>query len=134
MSTRTPEQKASQAAATRAWRVANPERVKELTRKWQAANPEYHRIWCATNQDKVTAKHAKRRAAKMRGTPPWIDAYKVDIVAIYAEAQTLGWHVDHIVPLQGKTVSGLHVPWNLRPLHPRENKSKGNKFDTQKSA
>jgi hypothetical protein len=69
-----------------------------------------------------------RRQIKRR-TPPWADM--AAIKAVYAEAKRLTREtgelhvVDHIVPLCGKLVSGLHVHWNLRVVHWRVNSAKG---------
>jgi hypothetical protein len=78
---------------------------------------------------------AKRRADKMQRSPRWIkDVFVEEIKVIYRRAKLIKkftgevWHVDHIVPMKGKKVSGLHVPWNLQLLPAKENISKGNKF------
>jgi len=69
-------------------------------------------------------------------TPRWLirDHHK-EIYVFYLESAKLTkeigifYHVDHIIPLQGENVSGLHVPWNLQILTNSENTKKGNKFD-----
>ncbi len=64
--------------------------------------------------------------------PSWVD--EDSIKAIYAEARQLEletgvkYHVDHIIPVQGENVSGLHVPWNLQILKASENIAKSNKM------
>lgn len=69
------------------------------------------------------------RAQTRRATPPWADM-KI-IACIYAEArrktQETGelYVVDHIVPKISPLVCGLHVSWNLRVIHWRENAQKG---------
>jgi 5-methylcytosine-specific restriction endonuclease McrA len=69
----------------------------------------------------------------MQRTPLWLnDGHLFEMECIYkycAELRTIGldYHVDHIVPMQGKKVSGLHAPWNLQVISAQENLSKGNK-------
>lgn len=73
-----------------------------------------------------TAERVWHRLLKERRIPPWVKFEEV--LPIY-EAAALAKHfvVDHIVPLNGKLVSGLHVPWNLQLLTPHENSIKGNR-------
>ncbi|PQV51017.1 hypothetical protein [Paraburkholderia sp. BL21I4N1] len=67
----------------------------------------------------------RRRRREWRATPPWADMEQIR--ALYREAARLTREtgelhvVDHIVPLAGKLVCGLHVHWNMRVLHWREN-------------
>lgn len=73
-----------------------------------------------------TADRAWRRALKLRAVPPWVDFRAT--VGIYAAADACGYDVDHIVPLKGRRVCGLHVPWNLQLLTPSENARKNNRY------
>jgi len=67
-----------------------------------------------------------------KATPPW--ANHSAIGQIYAECVRMEnktgvkYHVDHIVPLQGKIVCGLHVQNNLQILPGKENQSKGARY------
>ena len=88
------------------------------------------------NQGRINAKTSKRRALKLQATPDWLTAAQLEeMVDIYKQAKELEqiffnrkFHVDHIVPLQGKDVCGLHVPWNLQILTAEENIKKGNRL------
>lgn len=85
--------------------------------------------------DIENANKAKRRAHKIQATPKWLtkEQFK-QILVFYTNAKQLEkdtkikYHVDHIVPLQGKNVCGLHVPWNLQLLTETENLQKSNKW------
>lgn len=72
------------------------------------------------------------RAKKLNRLPSWCDREKLK--QIYTEAvlrteeQNIKYEVDHIIPLNGETVSGLHVPENLQILTQRQNNEKTNKF------
>jgi hypothetical protein len=66
----------------------------------------------------------RKQLRRALATPKWVDTQL--IVDIYMNCPT-GMHVDHIVPVGGKDVCGLHVPWNLQYLPAEENMKKGNK-------
>jgi hypothetical protein len=112
------------AAKKKAWQEANKEKVAEYNRKWKQSNRDRH-----------NALNMKRHAAKMNRTPPWLTKEHYDqMKEVYNMAKKLSkqhgivHEVDHIVPLQGDTVSGLHVPWNLQILEAGANIRKKNKL------
>lgn len=86
------------------------------------------------NKTDYKFRNAVRRAFKLHATPKWLSEQdKLHLKCIYQVAAMRNkesdtrWHVDHIVPLQGENVCGLHVPWNLRVITAEENLAKGNK-------
>lgn len=76
----------------------------------------------------------RRHAAKLKRTPTWLTEYDLFFIEeIYHLAKLrsdilgIKYEIDHIIPLQGKLVSGLHVPNNLQILPRSENRRKGNR-------
>lgn len=69
----------------------------------------------------------RKLALKVR-TPAWADMNKIS--EIYRISEQLGpeYTVDHIIPLRGEKVSGLHVPENLAIVTTSENFSKQNRW------
>jgi len=84
------------------------------------------REWKKLNPDKVAA------AGKNKAKPAWLPRLALD--EVYAKRREVSertgveHHVDHIVPLHGKTVCGLHVPWNLQVLPAKENHTKNDRL------
>lgn len=84
----------------------------------------YHKSYIEEHLSEYRARNAKRRATKINATPSWANLSLIK--RIYENAE--GMHVDHIIPLQGELVCGLHVENNLQYLTPEENSRKGNKL------
>lgn len=132
---------------------ANPEKTKEQTRRKYYANQEAiverartdrlteppekrsarleqaklkARIWRANNvKHHLALTTAHKKAIKQR-TPSWADLQK--IVEFYKNCPE-GYQVDHIIPLRGKKVSGLHIVENLQYLTAKENRNKSNYYE-----
>lgn len=109
--------------------VNNKEKVLNRSYKRYIAKADIlkskRREYVKHNMPKVRALNAKRRADSILRTPKWADLEKIKQVYINCPK---GMVVDHIVPLRGKNVSGLHVHTNLQYLTPSENSHKGNRF------
>ena len=115
----------------RKWQIEDKQRANESSKASHAKNREIHRRanrnYRGRHKGRINYNTAMRYAAKRERTPPWAD--KEDIRRIYENCPP-GMHVDHIVPLMGDVVSGLHVSWNLQYLTPEENAIKSNKWST----
>jgi hypothetical protein len=110
-------------AAIEAWNARNPEKVKAYAKKTKALN-----------SGRTLAHTVKRRLAKINRTPAWLtpdDHWLIEqayeLAAMRTKMFGFSWHVDHTLPLQGKTVSGLHVPTNLQVIPAVDNIRKGNR-------
>lgn len=133
-----------QRASSTAWREANADKVRADHLAWSAANREkrrrWNKIWYENNREHIIAKTVawtranpgKHNAAtKLRKqtlkqhTPVWADTQAIEVV--YVKAAEWGFDVDHVVPLRGKTVCGLHVWANLQLLDRKLNRSKSNR-------
>lgn len=117
------ERKAYAASYGAVYKKENKESLAIKKREWRLANPGKYAAYCA-----------KRRAVKLQATPLWLTEQQFEEMEFfYIEAARLtketgiSHEVDHIIPLQGKNVRGLHVPWNLQILTKTDNISKGNK-------
>ena len=128
------------------WMEENKETQLQKRRECYAVNKEHYRnysnSWARNNRDKMSVKESRRKERTKKATPPWLTKEHFNqMTAMYwlaklqYELTDTKYHVDHIVPLLGKTVCGLNVPWNMQILEAKENIRKSNKFmdnNTQK--
>jgi hypothetical protein len=109
------------------YRIQHPGPRTQL-KQWKINNPiegqEYEEKIKNIRLKKKLAKNAKRRADKLKRTPKWANLKAIK--EFYMNCPN-GYHVDHIIPLKGKNVSGLHILENLQYLPAIENLKKGNR-------
>lgn len=105
----------------------------EVREYYRQYNRDYHPEYYSNNKHRYIERFVARRELKRKAMPEWAD--RKAIAVIYKEARRLTkatgmqHEVDHIIPLQGKTVCGLHVESNLQILTAEENRTKSNNFD-----
>lgn len=116
----------------RNWVAKNQGNVLKTKQKYVEANIEKVRAskrkWSKANTKKELAKTVRYQLAKLHRTPKWLTVEDIKSIEVFYINCPKGYHVDHIVPLQGKNVSGLHVLSNLQYLPALVNQKKSNKY------
>lgn len=102
------------------YRLSEQERTKQFRKEKYHSNEEFRR------KENLAASQRKR-LIKQR-TPAWADLKAIEE---FYKNRPAGYHVDHIIPLRGKNISGLHVLENLQYLLSEENLKKSNKYSLE---
>jgi hypothetical protein len=121
------------------WQAANPEKVKETAKLWVAANPEKvaekTKRYRQRHPDQTTAWAAASVAKRSKRVPNWLtpdDKWMLKEAYSLAKLRTrlfgFVWEVDHVFPLRGSFVSGLHVPTNIQVIPKALNRAKRNVY------
>jgi len=86
--------------------------------------------------ERAKTKKKRRYLAEKLAQPDWLSPRQlIDIERVYEHMRDCTkvtgepYHVNHITPLRGDTVCGLHVPWNLEVLPADVNIKLSNTFD-----
>lgn len=137
----------------RIWRESNRDKIRELERSRYHRDPkrfsENHKRYRShphvaakmrenssrhktENRAHHTANQNKRKALQLRATLSNLSGEEFyefyEVASFLTIIMNRKFHVDHIIPLNGRGVCGLHVPWNLQVIGMIENISKGNRW------
>ncbi len=110
------------AADRKKWELANPDKVREKVKRWRQKYPEKYTAMAVAS----VARRAKRVPKWLTSEDKWLMTQFYDVAKLRTKATGVTWEVDHVTPLRGKLVSGLHVPANLQVILKSENRAKRN--------
>lgn len=114
----------------------------QRAKQWEKENHDRRREILSKSKKNNRAKHtadtAKYRADKDKRTPNWLTEFDLlrikclyQVAAMRTRESGEPWHVDHVIPLRGELVSGLHTPLNMRVIRGEENEKKNNRYEVQ---
>ena len=119
-----------------AWYYANKDRKRAYDAKRRIEKRHLYRAaskrWSDNHPEKKRADTNCRRRRLRQQMPPWMSPTMMR--CFYEQAQRvqkrlgIKYVVDHIIPLRGKGISGLHVPWNLQVIPASLNARKSNHY------
>lgn len=118
------------------WHERNPGYAKNYLKDWLKKNPEKVKANSKRARDrdreKIYVLNGSRRAFAKQATPAWANKWFMaqahELAKLRTKITGFKWHVDHIVPLKGKTVCGLHVESNLQVIPASLNLKKGHRY------
>lgn len=113
--------------------------ILEYNRQWVEQNPEknflHKKKWNQTNVDKCRLTCNKRYSYAKQSRPEWANKFFIEEAYLLAQQRSklfnTRWEVDHIYPIKGLDVCGLHVETNLQVIPRSVNASKRNRFSKQ---
>ena len=122
------------------WRKRNPVKVKQHNatqyKNHTQKIKEGIKKWGKNNPVKILAHTRNQQTNRLMRSPKWLTAddrwmieQAYELAVLRTKMFGFSWHVDHILPLQGKTVSGFHVPTNLQVIPATDNVRKANMFE-----
>lgn len=123
--------------ASKRYYAENSEKIKEKTKQYVADNKDKvkacRKRYQQENKIAVLERVKRYKMAKIRRTPLWLTEDDIwmtreiyELAALRTKLTGIEWEVDHIVPLNGENVSGLHIPSNLQVITALENRQKSN--------